>query len=178
MLVIRSRAQGAGIFDVIVKAANSALAKKVITSAVNKAANSNLAKKVVKSGIAKKVINSTVGKTIAENVTKENFKKAANSALGKQLTSAVVTGVANASEKVANDTFRKLGIAQAKPGTAAKVSEKALENLGFLTPEKETEKKNLKRKRQKTKVTEIPKKRYKLMPGRRKRKLGSGIILE
>ena len=38
MLVIKSRAQGAGIFDVIAKAANSALAKKVITSAVNKAA--------------------------------------------------------------------------------------------------------------------------------------------
>ena len=152
MLVIRPKTQGAGIFNVISKVANSALAKKVI--------------------------NSSVGKKVISKATKENFKKAANSALGKQLTSAVVTGVANASEKVANDTFRKLGIAQAKPGTAAKVSEKALENLGFLTPEKETEKKNLKRKRQKTKVTEIPKKRYKLMPGRRKRKLGSGIILE
>ena len=152
MLVIRPKTQGAGIFNVFSKVANSALAKKVI--------------------------NSSVGKKVISKATKENFKKAANSALGKQLTSAVVTGVANASEKVANDTFRKLGIAQAKPGTAAKVSEKALENLGFLTPEKETEKKNLKRKRQKTKVTEIPKKRYKLMPGRRKRKLGSGIILE
>ena len=54
MLVIKSRAHGAGIFNVIAKAANSALAKKVITSAVNKAANSNLAKNVVKSGIAKK----------------------------------------------------------------------------------------------------------------------------
>ena len=57
MLVIRSRAQGAGIFDVIAKAANSALAKKVITSAVNKATNSAFAKTVVKSGIAKKVID-------------------------------------------------------------------------------------------------------------------------
>ena len=54
MLVIKSRAQGAGNFDVIAKAANSAFAKKVITSAVNKATNSNLAKKVVKSGKVKK----------------------------------------------------------------------------------------------------------------------------
>ena len=46
MLVIEPRAQGGGIFDVIVKAANSALAKKVITSAVNKASNSNVAKKL------------------------------------------------------------------------------------------------------------------------------------
>ena len=75
MLVIEPRAQGGGIFDVIVKAANSALAKKVITSAVNKAANSNVAKKVINSGVAKKVLNSSVGKTIAENITKENFKK-------------------------------------------------------------------------------------------------------
>ena len=56
MLVIKLRAQGAGIFDVIAKAANSALAKKVITSAVNKATNSSLAKKVVNSGIAKKLL--------------------------------------------------------------------------------------------------------------------------
>ena len=108
MLVIKSRAQGAGIFDVIAKAANSALAKKVITSAVNKAANSSLAKKVVNSGIAKKVIDSGVGKTIAENITKENFKKAANSAIGKQLQKAVVTGVANAAEKVTTSGSKNL----------------------------------------------------------------------
>ena len=52
MLVIEPRAQGGGIFDVIVRAANSALAKKVITSAVNKAANSTVAKKVINSGVA------------------------------------------------------------------------------------------------------------------------------
>ena len=109
MLVIKSRAHGAGIFDVIAKAANSALAKKVITSAVNKATNSNLAKKVVNSGIARKVIDSGVGKTIAENVTKENFKKAANSAIGKQLQQAVVTGVDNAIEKAATAGLQKLG---------------------------------------------------------------------
>ena len=45
MLVVKSRAQGAWIFDVIAKAANSALAKKVINSAVNTATNSTLAKK-------------------------------------------------------------------------------------------------------------------------------------
>ena len=45
MLIIKPRAQGAGIFYVIVNASNSALAKKVITSAVNKAAHSSVAKK-------------------------------------------------------------------------------------------------------------------------------------
>ena len=109
MLVVKSRAQGAGIFDVIAKAANSALAKKVITSAVNKAANSSLARKVVNSGIAKKVIDSGVGKTIAKNITKENFQKAANSAIGKQLQKAVVTGVSNAAEKAATTGLEKLG---------------------------------------------------------------------
>ena len=54
---------------------------------------------MVNSGIAKKVINSGVGKTIAENITKENFKKAANSAIGRQLQKAVVTRVANTAEK-------------------------------------------------------------------------------
>ena len=54
MLVIKPRAKGSGIFDIFEKAANSALAKKVITSAVNKAANSTVAKKVINSGVAKK----------------------------------------------------------------------------------------------------------------------------
>ena len=45
MLVVKSRAQGAEIFDVIAKAANIALAKKVINSAVNTATNSTLAQK-------------------------------------------------------------------------------------------------------------------------------------
>ena len=52
MLVIKPRAQGGGIFDVIAKAANSALAKKVITAATN----STLAKKALNSGIAKKIL--------------------------------------------------------------------------------------------------------------------------
>ena len=105
MLVIKPRAQGGGIFDVIAKAANSALAKKVITAATN----STLAKKVVNSGIAKKVIDSGVGKTVAKNITKENFIKAANSAIGKQLQKAVVTGVSNAAEKAATTGLQKLG---------------------------------------------------------------------
>ena len=75
MLIIRPRAEGSGIFDVLVRAANSTLAKKVIKSAVNKAANSTVAKKVINSGVAKKVLDSAVGKTLAENITKENFKK-------------------------------------------------------------------------------------------------------
>ena len=54
MLVIKPRAKGSGIFDIFVKAAKSALAKKVITSAVNKATDSTLARKLINSGTAKK----------------------------------------------------------------------------------------------------------------------------
>ena len=41
-------------------------------------------------------MDSAVGKTIAENITKENFKKAANSAIGRQLTKTVADKVDNA----------------------------------------------------------------------------------
>ena len=82
MLVIKPRTHGAGIIDIISKVANSALAKKVI--------------------------NSTVGKKVIQKATKDNLIKAANSAIGKQLQTAVVKGVANASEKAANSTFEKL----------------------------------------------------------------------
>ena len=116
MLVVRPRTtQGAGIFDVFSKVANSALAKKVI--------------------------NSAVGKKVIQQATKENFKKVANSALGKQLQTAVVQGVADASEKAANATLQKFGISSpVKPGFVAKTVKKAshsgLQKLG-LTPEKE-----------------------------------------
>ena len=115
MLVVRPRTtQGAGIFDVFSKVANSALAKKVI--------------------------NSAVGKKVIQQATKENFKKVANSALGKQLQTAVVQGVADASEKAANATLQKFGISSpVKPGFVAKTVKKAshsgLQKLG-LTPEK------------------------------------------
>ena len=66
---------------------------------------------MVDSGIAKKVINSGVGKTIAANITKELFKKAANSAIGRQLQKAVVTGVANAAEKATTSGLQKIGYA-------------------------------------------------------------------
>ena len=112
MLVVRPRTQGAGIFDVFSKVANSALAKKVI--------------------------NSAVGKKVIAHATKENLKKAANSAIGKQLQSALVKGVADASEKAANTTLQKLGISS-EPGLVARTAEKAahsgLQKLG-LAPEK------------------------------------------
>ena len=171
MLVIRSRAQGAGIFDVIAKAANSALAKKVITSAVNKAANSNLAKKVVKSGIAKKVINSTVGKTIAENVTKENFKKAANSAIGKQLQKAVVTGVDNAIERATTAGLQKLGFPAATSELTVPLNVESLISTGSKRPYQSKKKKLIPpgSKRKRSEVGRIKGKR---------RKIGKGIILE
>ena len=171
MLVIKSRAQGAGIFDVIAKAANSALAKKVITSAVNKAANSSLAKKVVNSGIAKKVIDSGVGKTIAENITKENFKKAANSAIGKQLQKAVVTGVVNAAEKATTSGLQKIGL-------TAPTNLQSLISTGSKRPvQSPAESKRPKKK----KLLPPGSKRSIIKPGRskgKKRKIGRGIILQ
>ena len=157
MLVIRPRTQGAGIFDVFSKVANSALLKKVI--------------------------NSGVGKKIVQQATKENFRKVANSAIGKQLQTAVVKGAADAAEKVANTTFQKLGI-PSQPGFVAKASEKAanstLQKLGLT---------GLSQKAALEKVfaaTTLPapkgRKRKRTKPGRRppkrKRTYGAGIILE
>ena len=150
MLVIKPRAQGAGLVDIISKVAYSALAKKVV--------------------------NSAVGKKVIEKATKENFKKAANSAIGKQLQSSIVKGVADASEKAANSAFQKLGISN--PGVTAKTSEKALnsalQNLGI---------------QEKIALDKVfndtlpnPRKRKISKPGRKKgkkrRAFGSGIILE
>ena len=160
MLVVRPRTQGAGIFDVFSKVANSAFAKKVISSAV--------------------------GKKIIEQATKENLRKVANSAIGKQLQTAVVKGAADAAEKAANTTFQKLGISS-RPGVVAKVSEKAansaLQKLGFSSglPEKAVLEKVFA-------ATTLPapkgRKRKLLKPGRRQKKrkrakaFGTGIILE
>ena len=66
MLVIKPRT-GAGFFDIFSKVANSALTKKVI--------------------------NSAIGKKVIEKATKDNLVKAANSAVGKEIQSAVVKGV-------------------------------------------------------------------------------------
>ena len=174
MLVIKSR--GAGIFDVIAKAANSAFAKKVITSAVNKASNSNLVQKVVKSGIPNKVINSTVGKTIAENVTKENFKKAANSAIGKQLKKAVVTGVDNAIEKAATAGLQKLNFLP--PAATSELQKlivplnaESLISTGSKRPY-QSKKKKLIPPGSKRKIGSVGR-----IKGKR-RKIGKGIILE
>ena len=105
MLVIRARTQGAGIFDVFSRVANSALVKKVI--------------------------NSTVGKKVIEQVTKENLRKAVDSAVGKKLQTALVEGVAGATEKAANATFQHIGISPPiQPGAIAKAAAKAT-NLGL-----------------------------------------------
>ena len=176
MLVIKSR--GAGIFDVIAKAANSAFAKKVITSAVNKASNSNLVQKVVKSGIPNKLINSTVGKTIAENVTKENFKKAANSAIGKQLKKAVVTGVDNAIEKAATAGLQKLNFLPAAPAAASELQKlivplnvESLISTGSKRPYQSKKKKLIPPGSKRT-IGGVGR-----IKGKR-RKIGKGIILE
>ena len=149
MLVIKPRTQGAGIIDLFTKVANSALAKKVI--------------------------NSAVGKKVIEKATKENFVKAANSTIGKQLQTAVVKGVADASEKVANSTIQKLGLPS---GTVAKVTEKAansaLKEFG-ISPEKKVLEQvfsasTLKRK--------LPTKPGRSKKRKRAKAVGTGIILE
>ena len=48
MLVVKPRSQGGGIFDVISKVANSALAKKAINSAIGKKSLSKQQKKISK----------------------------------------------------------------------------------------------------------------------------------
>ena len=160
MLVIRPRTQGAGIFDVFSKVANSALAKKVI--------------------------NSAVGKKVIEQATKKNLIKAANSAIGKQLQTAVIKGVADASEKAANTTLHKLGISS-QPGIVAKATEKATKS-GFqkLGLSSQPEEKAVLKKVFAATTLPIPKGRKRKIsttPGRRKkfkraRAFGSGIILE
>ena len=157
MLVIKPRTQGAGIIDIFSKVANSALAKKVI--------------------------NSTIGKKVIEKATKENLVKAANSAIGKQVQTAVVKGVADASEKVANSTFQKLGALGLPPGTVARAAENAanstLKEIGITPAEKEV-------LEQVFTATTLPRKRKQLSsykPGRSKKRkrakaVGTGIILE
>ena len=150
MLVVKPRTQGAGIFDVISKVANSTLARKVI--------------------------NSAVGKKVIEKATKDNLIKAANSTIGKQLKTAVVKGVADASEKAANSAFQKLGISAPPAGLVAKTSEKALNELGISAPEKKVLDKVFA-------ASTFPTRKRKLyQPGRskkrRRRTEGAGIILE
>ena len=170
MLVIRPRGttttQGAGIFDVISKVANSTLARKVI--------------------------NSAVGKKVIEQVTKENLKKAANSTIGKQLQTAVVKSVADATEKAANATFKKIGISSpaGQPGAVARASEKAvksgLQKLGLSSLSPALEKAALEQVFAATTLPTTAKGRKRKLPsskpGRSKKKkrtgVGAGIILE
>ena len=150
MLVIKPRTQGAGIFDVISKVANSTLARKVI--------------------------NSAVGKKVIEKATKDNLIKAANSTIGKQLKTAVVKGVADASERAASSAFKKLGVSAPPTGLVAKTSEQALNKLGIVAPEKKVLEKVFA-------ATTLPSRKRKLYrPGRSKKRRktnnGAGIILE
>ena len=158
MLVIKPRTQGAGFLDIFSKVANSALTKKVI--------------------------NSAIGKKVIEKATKDNLVKAANSAIGKELQTAVVKGVANASEKAANSAFKKLGISSPpQPGFIAKTTEKAansaFQKLG-ISPEKKVLEEVFA-------ATTLPtggrKRKLPSKPGRSKKRkrvqaLGAGIILE
>ena len=163
MLVIKPRTQGAGIFDVFSRVANSALAKKVL--------------------------NSTVAKKVIDQATKENLRKAVDSAIGKKLQTAVVKGVADATERAANTTFQKFGISSpVQPGAIAKVTQNAttsalqklkLEALSQPALEKEV----LEQVLAASTIPTPPKGRKRKIsstPGRskKKRRTGFGIILE
>ena len=111
---------------------------------------------------------------------KENFKKAANSAIGKQLQSAVVKGVANASEKAANSASQKLGFT-VKPGQVAEAAEKAINSA--LQNISEPEKIALEKVYASSLAAGGHKRKLATKPGRSKKRrrakaLGTGIILE
>ena len=159
MLVIKPRTtQGAGFFDIFSKVANSALTKKVI--------------------------NSTIGKKVIEKATKDNLVKAANSAIGKQLQTAVVKGVADASERAANSAFKKLGVTSSpfQPGVIAKTAKEAT-NSAFQKLGVVPEKKVFEKVFEATTLPTGSKRKLSYKPGRSKKRkrvktFGQGIILE
>ena len=133
--------------------------------------------KIANAGIVKKVTGSVIAKKVLDKATKKNFQKAANSALGKQLKSAVISGVANASEKAADTTLKKLGISDSVlspktvSSTVTSVADSAFQKLGVSAPTPPEKKKTGgKRKAPKTTKPFIHKKRRK--------KGGTGIVLE
>ena len=132
--------------------------------------------KIANSGIARKVVNSSITKKVLNQATKKNLQKAANSALGKQLKSAVVSGVANASEKVADSAFKKLGISdtvlspKTVHSTVTSATDSAFQKLGIATPE--PKKPESKKRKRKLKTTSKP------SHTKRKRTKGFGIVLE
>ena len=65
----------------------------------------NLIQKTTNSALAKKVINSA---------TTGNLKRAANSAVGKEIQKGLLSGVKSATESVSQNEFEKLGIAPPK----------------------------------------------------------------
>ena len=100
-----------------------------------------------------------------------NIQKAANTAIGKQLQSSLVKGIASASEKAANTAFEKLGLEPVQG--VAKATEDAahtvLKEIGVEPTEEKL--KSAFKKIQKRKA-----------PGsfsrKKRRKIGKGIVLE
>ena len=160
MLVIKPRIHGAGIFDIFSRVVNSALAKKVI--------------------------NSTVGKEVGKHLTKKNLVKAANSAIGKKIQATAVKEIANAAEKVANGTLKKVGIST-QPGAIAKTSGKTINSfvnkLKFdtLSQPSEIEALNQVFAASTVPIQKGKKRKSSSTPGRRMKKrgkFGKGIVLE
>ena len=75
----------------------------------------NIIRKSSNSAIARKVINS---------VTKKNLKRAADSALGKEIKKSVLTGLTEGSKGATEEVFKKLGIEPASKRRKKKKSSK------------------------------------------------------
>ena len=123
-------------------------------------------------------MNSAVAKKIAENLTEENFKKAANSAIGKQLEKAIETKVANASEKALQKL--KIPTAQIFPKEIGSKRKLEFPENFTLTPKKipDSFPKNFPKKiGHKRKILAVVPKVGSRKKGKR-RKIGRGIILE
>ena len=74
-------------------------------------------KYIVGSGIfdiARKLTNSTAVKKIINSTAKKNWKRAANSVIGKEIKKSVLSGVSEASKNAAEGAFQQLGISPAK----------------------------------------------------------------
>ena len=75
-------------------------------------------KYIVGSGIfdiARKLTNSTAVKKIINSTAKKNWKRAANSVIGKEIKKSVLSGVSEASKNAAaEEAFQQLGVSPAK----------------------------------------------------------------
>ena len=64
--------------------------------------------------ILQKSSNSAIAKKVLNSATTKNLKRAADSAIGKEIKKSVLSGVTEASKSVAEGAFQKLGLPVSK----------------------------------------------------------------